>query len=60
LRTTAVRTHLVIAGLERVRAFIAGLARTHGPVGPLARSWPVGSMVLWVAIMLAASLIVYL
>ncbi len=60
VRTTAAREHLATAGLGRVRALIAGLARTHGPVGPLARSWPVGSMVLWVAIILAASLIVYL
>ena len=28
--------------------------RAHAPHGPLARSWPAGSMVLWVAIMLAA------
>ncbi len=30
--------------------------RTHGPQGPLARSWPVGSMVLWVAVLLGAFL----
>jgi len=29
-------------------------------MGPLARSWPSGSMVLWVAILLAAYLIFYL
>lgn len=31
----------------------------HGPQGVLARTWPTGSMVLWVAVLLAASLLVY-
>ena len=30
--------------------------RAHAPHGPLARSWPSGSMVLWVAVMLGAFL----
>jgi multicomponent Na+:H+ antiporter subunit D len=34
--------------------------RSHGQMGPLARSWPSGSMVLWVAILLAAYLLFYL
>ncbi len=50
-----------------VRGFVLGyhsrllysLARAHGPQGTLARSWPTGSMVLWVAILLAASLVLY-
>lgn len=33
-----------------------GLFKTHGPEGTLARTWPVGSMVLWVAILLAVFL----
>jgi multicomponent Na+:H+ antiporter subunit D len=33
--------------------------RHHGPEGVLARSWPTGSMVLWVAILLASYLVVY-
>ena len=44
---------------ERVTAFIATLYRHHGPEGRLARTWPTGSMVLWVAIILGSSLIFY-
>ncbi len=33
--------------------------RHHGPEGVLARTWPTGSMVLWVAILLASYLILY-
>jgi multicomponent Na+:H+ antiporter subunit D len=31
----------------------------HGPEGALARSWPTGSMVMWVAILLACYLLLY-
>ncbi len=34
--------------------------RHHGPEGVLARTWPTGSMVLWVAILLSAYLVLYL
>ncbi len=44
--------------LRRVNGIIAGLYRTHGPEGPLARVWPTGSMVLWIAILLAATLLI--
>lgn len=52
---------------ERVRsavrlqldAIIAEVFRHHGPHGALARGWPSGSMVLWVAILLAAVLVFY-
>jgi len=45
----------------------SGLGRTlmrlvlhhYGPEGTLARAWPTGSMVLWVAVLLAASLVLY-
>lgn len=33
--------------------------RHHGPEGVLARTWPTGSMVLWVAILLASYLVMY-
>jgi multicomponent Na+:H+ antiporter subunit D len=46
--------------LEFVGAVLRASDRAHGRVGPLARSWPAGSMVLWVAILLAAYLIFYL
>ena len=42
---------------QQVKGLITGLFRAHGPMGPLARSWPARSMVLWVAILLAAFLI---
>jgi multicomponent Na+:H+ antiporter subunit D len=44
-------------GLGLVSRAIDGLARHHGPRGALARTWPTGSMVLWVAILLAALII---
>jgi multicomponent Na+:H+ antiporter subunit D len=46
--------------LSFVRTVLGTADRAHGQLGPLARSWPSGSMVLWVAILLAASLILYL
>ncbi len=36
-----------------------GLARHHGVHGVLARTWPTGSMVMWVAILLGLSLLLY-
>jgi len=39
---------------------IAALTRYHAPRGMLARTWPTGSMVLWVAILLGAYLLAYL
>jgi len=38
---------------RRVSEFISGMFRHHGPQGVLARTWPTGSMVLWVAMLLA-------
>ena len=35
------------------------LARHHGSHGVLARTWPTGSMVLWVALLLGLSLVLY-
>ena len=37
----------------RVEKFIQHLYHIHGPHGILARTWPSGGMVLWVAVMLA-------
>jgi multicomponent Na+:H+ antiporter subunit D len=45
------------AVLELVRSTLGVASHMHGPVGPLARWWPTGSMVLWVAILLGAYLI---
>jgi multicomponent Na+:H+ antiporter subunit D len=41
---------------ERLARFVVGLYRHHGPQGMLARTWPTGSMVLWVAILLGVYL----
>ena len=46
--------------MELVHGALAWADRWHGRSGPLARSWPSGSMVLWVAILLAAYLLFYL
>ncbi len=43
-----------------VHGVLAAVNRAHGQVGPLARSWPAGSMVFWVALSLAAYLLFYL
>ncbi len=47
------------AALARAGQVIDGLFRHHGPQGILARTWPTGSMVLWVAVLLAAYLVFY-
>jgi multicomponent Na+:H+ antiporter subunit D len=39
---------------------ISALFRHHGPQGLLARTWPTGSMVLWVAVLLGAYLLAFL
>jgi multicomponent Na+:H+ antiporter subunit D len=43
----------------RGRAVGARLYRHHGPEGILARTWPTGSMALWVMLMLLAYLVLY-
>jgi multicomponent Na+:H+ antiporter subunit D len=60
---------LRVARLFRVRAvdrlehnitrFVRGVYRAHGPEGLWARTWSTGSTVLWVAIILAAYLLIY-
>jgi len=42
------------------RNAINTLFRHHGPQGLLARTWPTGSMVLWVAVLLGAYLLAFL
>ena len=46
--------------LNAVRGGIRGAFRAHGPRGVLARTWPAGSMVLWVSILLTAFLFLQL
>jgi multicomponent Na+:H+ antiporter subunit D len=45
--------------LKRWSGVVGVLSRHHGPQGILARTWPTGSMVLWVAVLLGASLVLY-
>ncbi|MDO8840243.1 MAG: Na(+)/H(+) antiporter subunit D [Parvibaculum sp.] len=42
---------------RRLNVFLSGIYRTHGPQGVLARTWPTGSMVLWIAILLGTTLV---
>ena len=58
-------TGAVVSGVDRafrgrvlntVDRTLRGAFRAHGPRGILARTWPAGSMVLWVSILLAAFL----
>jgi multicomponent Na+:H+ antiporter subunit D len=51
------RARLVALLGRRADDVLAGLFRTHGPHGVLARSSPTGSMVLWVALLLALLLL---
>ena len=41
------------------KSLMRSVFRHYGPEGTLARTWPTGSMVLWVAVLLAASLVLY-
>lgn len=47
------------AFLNRVERLITGVFRHHGPEGLLARTWPTGSTVLWVAVLLALYMLFY-
>jgi multicomponent Na+:H+ antiporter subunit D len=53
------RPGLVDKGRLRVKGLVRWIYRHHGPRGYLARTWPTGSMVLWVAILLGSCLIFY-
>jgi multicomponent Na+:H+ antiporter subunit D len=46
------------AVLGPLRRLLALVMRPHGPEGILARTWPTGSMLLWVAVMLLLLLVV--
>lgn len=49
---------LLTFGLNRFHGITAGLYKSYGPEGRIARVWPTGSMVLWIAALLAAALLV--
>lgn len=46
-------------GRALVGLVLQGLSRHHGSYGVLAQSWPTGSMVIWVAVLLGLSLVLY-
>ncbi len=48
------------AAVRAARGLVRGAARQHGPQGPLARTWPTGSTLLWVAFLLGVTLVLYL
>ena len=43
--------------MHRIDRLLAGIYRAHGPQGLLARTWPTGSMVLWIAVLLGMTLV---
>jgi multicomponent Na+:H+ antiporter subunit D len=59
-RVSSARNDLEQRVAARVSRGIANLYAHHGPQGILARSRPTGSMVLWVALMLGCSLLLYI
>ena len=44
---------------QGVHRFVAYMFLHHGPKGVLARTWPTGSMALWVAVLLGGFLLIY-
>ena len=58
-RVVSVRHNLGEAARQVGRSVMRAVLRHYGPEGTLARTWPTGSMVLWVTVLLAASLILY-
>jgi multicomponent Na+:H+ antiporter subunit D len=60
IEASAALYRLATVPTERLlRGALARIYRHHGPEGVLARTWPTGSMVLWVAILLGAYLVLY-
>jgi multicomponent Na+:H+ antiporter subunit D len=53
-RLWAAQSALVERGLS---ALIFRMYHSHGPEGRLARSWPTGAMVLWIAVLLVVTLV---
>ena len=50
---------LLASAQSRITATIQSVHRHHGPEGFLERTWPTGSMALWVAVLLALILLLY-
>ncbi len=54
-----VQRNLEAAMCTHLNRLMHALSRHHGPQGILARTWPTGSMVLWVAVVLGMYLVLY-
>jgi multicomponent Na+:H+ antiporter subunit D len=61
LRDVVSQMHLraLLRARVRLQRFIETVYRHHGPQGTLARTWPTGSTVLWVALLLCVTLFLY-
>ena len=59
LRTSVAREAHEQQAWAGLRRLIENLYKHHGPQGMLARAWPTGSMVIWVAVLLGLSLVLY-
>jgi len=57
VRVATVRTLAEASLMMRLDGVLRRLFRTHGPQGILARTWPTGSMVLWVLVLLSGFLV---
>lgn len=55
---SAVQNNILTSAERQIEQLLGTVYRHHGPQGALARTWPAGSTVLWVAILLGAMLIV--
>ena len=56
---TLARTRLLDRLRTHASQFLDGVYRHHGPRGVFARTWPTGSTVLWVVVILVAFLVLY-
>ncbi|HET7276219.1 MAG TPA: Na(+)/H(+) antiporter subunit D [Longimicrobiaceae bacterium] len=57
VRASQARRRSAVAAQLSAQRFFVGLDRYHGPTSKFASTWPTGSMVLWVAILLGAYLV---
>jgi multicomponent Na+:H+ antiporter subunit D len=51
------RDAVLARGRSRLSRLVAGLYRTHGPEGAMARTRPSGYMALWMTVLLSAFLL---
>ena len=54
---SAVQSGVVLQVRQQLNRAVDQLYEIHGPAGRLARSWPAGSMALWIAVLLGIALV---